>query len=744
MSSLSEIRQIFFVECEEQLEQLTDGLDALQDAEPGGPEENEVVNTIFRAVHSVKGGAASFSLDAITRFAHVFETILDEVRGHQQEMTPDLLREFYGASDYLAELVAMGAEDAEPDPDALDERIAKIAALSVAEDEGETDFAEEFVPLSLDLGFEGPAEEEAAPESAGFVIRFAPTAELYANGHEPLHLFRELETLGTLTVEAELGDPVGDEAPLLSWTLSLETDGDETQIREIFEFAEPYAEFSIDPLEPAAPAFDLSAFEAPAEDGEGFVPPEGDEGFALPFGDGEGVPPEAGEDGPAPGMTAAEAETSEAGEVVPFAPPADPAPKPEPAPAETPKPAAKAGPKATVRVDLDLVDDLINTVGELVITQSVVTQSIQDAGLQTGSRLAASLEEFRGLTRHIQEGVMAIRAQSVKPLFQRMGRIVRETAQIAGKDVQFVTEGEDTEVDRTVIERLVDPLTHILRNAIDHGLETAEVRTAAGKEPRGTVTLSAAHRSGRVVIEVADNGGGINRERVLASAISKGLVPENAVLEPAEIDRLLFTPGFSTASAVTSLSGRGVGMDVVNSEIKRLGGRVSILSTPGQGSTISISLPLTLAVLDGMVVDVAGETLVVPIPAIAETIRPKPADLHRIDRSTQMITLRNVGVPIIDLGQVFGYAEQPATERDGVLLLVEDDQGAQRALAVDRIHDQRQVVIKSLESNYGHVPCVAAATILGDGRIALIVDIDEITHRTGPAVAAPATKGIPA
>ncbi len=741
MSSLSEIRQLFFVECEEQLEELTDGLDALQDAVSDGEQDPETVNTIFRAVHSIKGGAASFSLDAITRFAHVFETILDEVRGGQQELTSELMREFYAASDYLAELVSLGAAGDEPDAAALEGQIERIGALSTGEDDGEADLSDAFVPVSLDFGFGDPAGDDAV-QSDGFSIRFVPSRALYANGHEPLHLFRELETLGTLSVEALLdegADATDDpETPRLSWSLTLETACDEEPIREIFEFAEPHAEITIDPLPAAAPAFDLSAFEAPSDDDEGFAPPA----FPIPS---EGEAPEAGSDVlPFPADAAApDAPASDAPA------PDAPAPEPDPDAAEEKKPGAKAAAaKATVRVNLDIVDDLINIVGELLITQSVVTQAVQEAGLQNGTRLATSLEEFRSLTRHIQEGVMAIRAQSVKPLFQRMGRIVRETAQIAGKNVRFVTEGEDTEVDRTVIERLVDPLTHILRNAIDHGLETSETRVAAGKDPQGTVTLSAAHRSGRVVIEVADNGGGINREKVLASAISKGLVAENAVLGPAEIDRLLFTPGFSTASAVTSLSGRGVGMDVVNSEIKRLGGRVSILSTPGEGSTISISLPLTLAVMDGMVVDVAGETLVVPISAIAETIRPKAAQLHRIDRTAQMLNLRNVVIPIIDLGQVFGYSTESAIERDGVLLLLEDDQGTQRALAVDRIHEQRQVVIKSLESNYGHVDCVAAATILGDGRIALIVDIDEITHRGAPASSAsasgPDTKGVSA
>ena len=396
----------------------------------------------------------------------------------------------------------------------------------------------------------------------------------------------------------------------------------------------------------------------------------------------------------------------------------------------------KSGPKATVRVDLELVDELINMVGELVITQAVMTQSITESELSVSRQLATTLDDFKTLTRNIQERVMGIRAQSVKPLFQRMGRIVRETAQIAGKDVRFITDGEDTEVDRTVIERLVDPLTHILRNAIDHGLEHSDRRTEAGKVPNGSVKLSAAHRSGRVVIEVNDDGGGVNREKVLTSAIEKGLVSETAKLGDAEIDRLLFLPGFSTASAVTSLSGRGVGMDVVNSEIRRLGGRVSIISTPGKGTTISISLPLTLAVLDGMVVTVASQTMVVPISAITETIRPEASKIHLIGPEARMISVRDLMLPIIDLGTIFGFEAERKLGQDGILLIVEDDKGEQFALAVDHILDQRQVVIKSLESNYGHVPYVAAATILGDGQIALIIDLDEITNEIPTAASA--------
>jgi two-component system chemotaxis sensor kinase CheA len=321
---------------------------------------------------------------------------------------------------------------------------------------------------------------------------------------------------------------------------------------------------------------------------------------------------------------------------------------------------------------------------------------------------------------------MAIRAQPVKSVFQRMPRLVREVAAATGKKVRLVTEGEGTEVDKTVIERLADPLTHMIRNAIDHGLEKPEARLATGKREEGLVRLSASHRSGRIVIDIADDGAGINRPRVRAIAEEKGLIPPNAQMTDEEIDNLIFLPGFSTASTVSDISGRGVGMDVVKRSIQALGGRVSITSTPGKGSTFTLSLPLTLAVLFGMVVTVADQTLVVPLTSIIETLKPKPGDVRSFGGEARVIGIRKNFIPLIDVGRELGYRSQCADPRAGVALLVESDGGAQSALLVDAIQGQRQVVIKSLESNYGHVPGIAAATILGDGRVALIVDVDGV------------------
>ncbi len=323
---------------------------------------------------------------------------------------------------------------------------------------------------------------------------------------------------------------------------------------------------------------------------------------------------------------------------------------------------------------------------------------------------------------------MAIRAQPVRPLFQRMARIVREVADATGKNVRLKTEGEGAEVDRTVIERLADPLTHMIRNAVDHGLERPEARTAAGKPAQGEVRLSAAHKSGRVVIEIADDGRGIDRPRVKSIAIKKGLIAPDAQLTDTEIDNLLFLPGFSTAETVSAISGRGVGMDVVKRSIQALGGRISITSRPGLGSTFSMSLPLTLAVLDGMVVKVADQTLVVPLNSILETMKPKGGEVYGLGPDSQVIGIRGGFTPLIDVGYELGFRGHRADPMTGVTLLIETEGGVRSALMVDAIQDQRQVVIKSLEANYGHVEGIAAATILGDGRIALILDTDAIVN----------------
>ena len=408
-------------------------------------------------------------------------------------------------------------------------------------------------------------------------------------------------------------------------------------------------------------------------------------------------------------------------------PVAKPAADPEPAKSEPAADATKAAPAAaTIRVDLDRVDRLIDLVGELVINQAMLTERVAELALPRMSAVSIGLDELEQLTREIQDSVMAIRAQPVRSVFQRLPRLVRELAAQTGKSVHLVTEGEGTEVDKTVIERLIDPLTHMVRNAIDHGLEKPDVRRAKGKREEGTLRVAALHRSGRIVIEISDDGAGINRERVRQIAIDKGLIAADARMTDEEIDNLIFLAGFSTADKISDISGRGVGMDVVRSSIQALGGRIVITSRPGLGSTFTMSLPLTLAVLDGMVVSVADQTLVIPLSAIIEILMPQSMNVHGLGATSRVIGLRNGFIPLVDVGRKLNYRSEEADPKTGVVLLVENESGARNALIVDAIQGQRQVVIKSLEANYGAVPGIAAATILGDGRVALILDVDAI------------------
>ncbi|KIN79719.1 chemotaxis protein CheA [Sulfitobacter mediterraneus] len=402
------------------------------------------------------------------------------------------------------------------------------------------------------------------------------------------------------------------------------------------------------------------------------------------------------------------------------------------APTQPAQATAPTAAKSVVRVDLDRIERLVNLVGELVINQAMLSQSLEHSGLSPHSDAMSGLEEFQRLTRDIQDSVMMIRAQPVKSLFQRMSRIVREASAAVEKDVRLVTTGEATEVDKTVIERLADPLTHMIRNAVDHGLETKEERLAAGKPAQGKVNLSAAHRSRRVVIEIADDGAGIARPKVLQLAIDKGLIPPDSNLTDTEIDNLLFLPGFSAAATVSNLSGRGVGMDVVRTSIQALGGRITTTSLPGQGTTFSISLPLTLAVLDGMVIEVAEETLVLPLNLVIETLTLQRGDVEMVRPGRNVVRVRSGFVPLFDLGAALGY-RPPLDDFEGsVVLLIANEDETNAALLIDNILDQRQVVIKGLDESFYRAPGIAAATILGDGQIALILDPSDIISTAIP------------
>lgn len=758
MDELEQIKVTFFQECDELLADLESGLLAMET----GTDDSETVNAVFRAVHSVKGGAGAFGLEPLVRYAHVFETLLDDVRSNKIGTSPDLIRAMLRAADVLADQVTAARTGGTPNKVATAAMVAELeawiagdaamATASAAEattasappaDDGmDFDFkpmtvaVEDFTPVAAiattddDLGIaftpmtvEIPdLDAETAPEPEGeqvWLINFRPLASLYSKANETALLMRELERLGPIEPVLDINDLPGldalePEGAYLAWTVTLTTDASEELIRDVFEFVSDDCDLTI--ARAGADLTDVQEMDVHQEPA-----PEAIDPIAALIAQAKAPPPVE----EIASLHSAEANAPVASETL--------APIQVSTPSSTPKPAPPragggepAAAQATIRVDPERIDRLIDLVGELVINQAMLAQRVGEHGFAPSSDIAMGLDELEQLTRGIQDSVMAIRAQQVKSVFQRMPRLVREVAAQTGKAARLIMEGEATEVDKTVIERLSDPITHMLRNAIDHGLESPEERVAAGKPAEGAVRLAALHRGGRIVIEVEDDGRGINRPRVRQIAIDKGLIAADAALTDDEVDNLIFLPGFSTADKVSEVSGRGVGMDVVRRSVQALGGRISIASRPGEGSTFTLSLPLTLAVLDGMVVDVAGHTLVVPLTAIIESLRPKPEDVKALGPQGAVLAVRDAYVPLVDIGSVLGFRSGSIAAPEGVVLLVESEDGGRAGLVADAIHGQRQVVIKSLESNYRQVEGIAAATILGDGRVALILDVDAV------------------
>ncbi|MBA5805481.1 MULTISPECIES: chemotaxis protein CheA [Rhizobium] len=740
---MNEIKEIFFQECEEQLAELESGLLKMND----GDRDPETVNAVFRAVHSIKGGAGAFGLDDLVAFAHVFETTLDCVRSNKLEPNQDVLKVMLKSADVLADLTNAARDGGSvdesrsrglvkelealangelPSPSASVEAPAPKAAAKAAPaapaptPKPTDDSGFQPVPFSFD-DFGGEDDAGGMPT---YEVIFKPRYELYSKGNDATLLLRDLSRLGEMTIYCNTDDLPGleeldPEGAYFFWNVTIKTDKGEDAIRTVFEFAEWDCELTVKPVEEARA-------DATSNDELPMVPVP----FDLSILDETGAMEEvSASDARAEATAAAVAAAETASSVTQIV--AARVEKKESAAAAAAAASAAAqnnaaGAGQTIRVDLDRVDRLINLVGELVINQAMLSQSVIENDTTGTSSINMGLEELQQLTREIQDSVMAIRAQPVKPVFQRMSRIVREIADMTGKSIRLITEGENTEVDKTVIDKLAEPLTHMIRNAVDHGIETPEKRAAAGKNTEGTVRLTAKHRSGRILIELADDGAGINREKVRQKAIDNDLIPADANLSDEEIDNLIFLPGFSTADKISDISGRGVGMDVVKRSIQALGGRINITSKPGHGSVFTMSLPLTLAVLDGMVVTVAGQTLVVPLTAIVETLQPEAAAIHSFGANHRLISIRNSFCPLVDVGRILNFRATQANPVEGVALLVESEGGGQRALMVDAIQGQRQVVIKSLEANYTHVPGIAAATILGDGRVALILDVDAV------------------
>ena len=564
MDSMAAIRDTFFQECAEQLAEIEVGLDAID----VGDGNAEVVNAVFRAVHSIKGGAGAFQLDKLVRFAHAFETTLDCMRSGKITPTDSLIKTMFRSKDALSDLVEFSRAGGEIDEHRIETLIEELKATVPGDESGSTSGGGieelDFQPLTLSIDDLAPPSAEPADVNRHYVITFAPRRELYRKGNEPARLLRELGQLGEIEAVCDTTalprlEDLDPEGAYLAWRIELKTDKPLDAIEEVFDFVVDDCELAIVAQERAPEPVDEQP--APVAEAEA---PDAAGGGGRPDGCGSSLPssiaaPEPGRRGP----------DKAAGDAA----------KPETAAAT-----------ATIRVDLDRVDRLINLVGELVINQAMLSQRVTEAGIVRSSGIASVLGALEQLTREIQESVMAIRAQPVKPLFQRMSRIVRELAEETGKSVRLRTEGEATEVDRTVIERLADPLTHMIRNAVDHGLESPEARLAAGKPEQGEVRLSAAHRSGRIVIDVSDDGAGINREKVKSIAIAKELISADAQLSDADIDNLLFLPGFSTATTrlehlrARRRHGRGQALDpgARRPDLDRLppGRRLDVLDEP--------------------------------------------------------------------------------------------------------------------------------------------------------------------
>jgi len=682
MDPMEAIKQTYFQECDELLLAMEEGLIAMENGEA----DAEMINAVFRAVHSIKGGGGAFGFEILVGFSHIFETVLDHIRSGKLDPSPEVVKVLLRAGDKLSDHVsaARSGGGTVQDEDVKEE----LRRLS-----GEGPEAEEAAPAEFEgLAF-APIQIEIEEEPPVWHIRFAPHAGLYTKANEPFLLLRELHALGPLEVKADLSRlpelcAIEPEQAYFAWDIVLRDCKDRGKIEEVFEFVTGDCDLEI-------------VEEAPVEAAVA-KPLAADAPVAI--------------DAPAEPVAAAPASAETAAEK---------------------KPAVEVV-KQTIRVDLDKVDRLVNLVGELVITQAMLTQRVSECSTSRGSSIGAGLNELEHLLRELQEAVMAIRTQPVKSVFQRMPRLVRETAAQTGKEVRLVIEGETTEVDKTVIERLGEPLTHMIRNAIDHGLETPEARAAAGKPSEGTVTLSAEHRGGRIVIEVSDDGRGIDRARVRQKALERGLISLSANLGDEEIDNLIFLPGFSTANQVSNISGRGVGLDVVRRNITDLGGRIVITSTPGKGSRFSLTLPLTLAVLDGMTVAAGEQTFVLPLSHIVESLLPKPSDISAFGSEGMLLNVRGGYVPLVSVGRLLGVKSATKDVTSSVVILVESEGVGRMALAVDAIIGQRQVVIKSFESNIGHIDGIAAATILGDGRVALILDIDGLVAGCRGSAARPA------
>ncbi|MXR68991.1 chemotaxis protein CheA [Shewanella insulae] len=626
----------------------------------------EAINTIFRAAHSIKGGSGTFGFTQIANYTHLLETLLDEIRDGRREMTSHHQDILLLSVDLLRNMLDAVMHEKSFDDPMLGELEQKFAA-----------------ELTQPIPQEQTPSEPEAPELTTWQITFKAGADILRYGNDPLLMFNELRQCGELGVELtsqEIPDftQYDPEACYLAWSLTLTTDQPLARLKEAFEWVEDECDidYQAQTQESAAPAI------------------------------------EAEEITPTPSQSDSQERTVSQAK-----------------PSVVSNKTQDAG---SIRVSIEKIDLLINMVGELVITQAMLGQIGQQEEMTPESfiTMKQGLEQLASHTRDLQESVMQIRMLPISFAFNRFPRLVRDIGQQLGKQVELILKGEETELDKTVMEKIVDPMVHLVRNSLDHGLETPEVRRQKGKPETGSLTLNAFHQGGNIIIEIIDDGAGLNTQKILDKARAKGLVGSDEELSEEAIHQLIFKPGFSTAETVSDLSGRGVGMDVVLRNIHELNGTIELKSTQDKGSRFTIRLPLTLAILDGQLVRIGRHTYVVPLVAIHESLEVPADHINRLGEEHEVIRLRDEYLPVLKVYEAFHHEADARQIKDGLVMVV-DANNDKVGLLVDELLSQQQVVIKSLEDNYNKVAGISGATILGDGTVALIIDIAGLVSLAG-------------
>ncbi|EQA5356737.1 chemotaxis protein CheA [Serratia marcescens] len=655
---ISDFYQTFFDEADELLADMEQHLLELDPLAP----DIEPLNAIFRAAHSIKGGAATFGFSVLQETTHLLENLLDGARRQEMSLSTEIINLFLETKDIMQEQLDAYKTSQQPDAESFEYICQALRQLALEAQQ------QQAAPAAQ------PAVQQPVVKPAAAPAAIEGGMRISLNGLKASEIPLMLEELGNL---GEVKDPHQTEHSL---DVTLLTSASEDDISAVLCFVLEPEQISFSTPTPSEPA--VAEANLPAA-------------VAVP------------EPAPAPVASAAL-----------------PAAKPAAAAAEAPKARAKASESTSIRVAVEKVDQLINLVGELVITQSMLAQRSGTLDPVNHGDLLNSMSQLERNARDLQESVMSIRMMPMEYVFSRYPRLVRDLAGKLNKQVELTLQGSSTELDKSLIERIIDPLTHLVRNSLDHGIEEPATRIAAGKSAMGNLVLSAEHQGGNICIEVIDDGAGLNREKILAKAASQGLAVSDSMSDE-EVGMLIFAPGFSTAEQVTDVSGRGVGMDVVKRNIQEMGGHVEIRSQAGKGTTIRILLPLTLAILDGMSVKVNDEVFILPLNAVMESLQPQAEDLHPLAGGERVLQVRGEYLPLVELYRVFEVDGAKTDATQGIVVILQSA-GRRYALLVDQLIGQHQVVVKNLESNYRKVPGISAATILGDGSVALIVDVSAL------------------